>query len=76
MKCLMLFLLQWLGNRGPYGQSAMHEYDQNTGIIFYSQVNMNGFGCWNSNTQHRPENFDVLARDNQTMIYPSDLTVR
>lgn len=76
MKCLMLFLLQWLGNRGPYGQSAMHEFDRNTGIIFYSQVNMNGFGCWNSNTPHRPENFDVLATNNQTMIYPSDLTVR
>lgn len=75
MKCLMIFL-QWLGNRGPYGQSAMHEFDPKTGIIFYSQVNMNGFGCWNSKTPFRPENFDVLARNNETMIYPSDLTVR
>lgn len=53
----------------------MHDFDPNTGIIFYTQVGINGFGCWNTNTPHRPENVAVLAKNNQTMIYPSDLTV-
>lgn len=67
--------MQYLGQRGPYTQSAMHAFDRNTGIIFYSQVYTNGFGCWNSNTPHSPSNFHVLERNNQTMIYPSDLNV-
>lgn len=66
---------QWLGNRAPNSQSSMHDFDRNTGIIFYTQVGINGIGCWNTNTPHRPENVAVLARNNQTMIYPSDLTV-
>lgn len=53
----------------------MHDFDRNSGIIFYSQVGVNGLGCWNSNTQHLPQNFENLARNDQTMIYPSDLNV-
>lgn len=53
----------------------MHAFDRNSGVIFYSQVGINGIGCWNSNTQQSPQNFDILARNNQTMIYPSDLNV-
>lgn len=67
--------LQYLGQRGPYTQSAMHAFDRNTGIVFYSQVYTNGVGCWNSNTPHSPDNFHLLERNNQTMIYPSDLNV-
>lgn len=65
-----------MGQRGSKTQSAMHQFDQNSGIIFYSQVHLNGVGCWNSKVPHTPHNFHILARNNQTMIYPSDLNVR
>lgn len=66
---------QFLGMRGDEGQSATHEIDPQTGIIFYSQVQRNAIGCWNPNTPHTPDNFHILAQNNETMIYPSDVTV-
>lgn len=66
---------RWLGNRGPNTQSAMHDFDRNTGVIFYSQVGINGVSCWNSNRPYTPENHGLLARNNETMIYPGDLNV-
>lgn len=53
----------------------MHAFDRNSGIIFYSQVYLNGIACWNSTTRHTPQDFHQLERNNQTMIYPSDLNV-
>lgn len=53
----------------------MHGFDQTTGVIFYSQVGINGLGCWNPNTPHSPQNFDILVKDNRTMIYPTDVEV-
>lgn len=53
----------------------MHDFDRTTGVIFYSQVGTNGLGCWNPNSLLTPQNFDILARDNRTMIYPTDVNV-
>lgn len=53
----------------------MHDFDRTTGVIFYSQVGINGLACWNPNSQHTPHNFDLLAKDNRTMIYPTDVNV-
>lgn len=59
-----------MGERGINGQSAMHDFDANTGIMFYSQVALNGFSCWNSAKPYTPENHAVLERNDVTMIYP------
>lgn len=53
----------------------MHAYDKQTGIIFYSQVSLNGIGCWNTELPHNPSNFHLIVQDNTTMIYPSDINV-
>lgn len=53
----------------------MHAYDQNTGLIFYSQVHRNGIGCWDTTIPLTPANFHLIAQDNTTMIYPSDINV-
>lgn len=57
------------------GQSAMHGYDQKTGTVFYAEVGRNAVGCWNSRDRFHALNHDVVFRDDQNMIYPSDLTV-
>ncbi|XP_018803085.1 PREDICTED: L-dopachrome tautomerase yellow-f2-like [Bactrocera latifrons] len=64
-----------LGSRGDNHQSTMHSYDQNSGIIFYAEIQRNGIGCWNTNKPFSAQNHGTVAQDAQRMIYPSDLTI-
>lgn len=64
-----------LGKRGEDSQSAMHQFDENSGVMFYSQVAINGIACWNSAKPFSVENHAVIAMDNTRMIYPADLSV-
>lgn len=66
---------QLLGRRGDNSQSAMHQYDAPSGVIFYSQVAGNGVACWNTNKPFSERNHAVIASDSNRMIYPADLTV-
>lgn len=72
----LIFFFQYIGQRSERGQSAMHAYDKNTSVIFYSQVSLNGIGCWNTKFPLNPSNLHLIAQDNTTMIYPSDINVR
>lgn len=65
-----------MGQRSDRGQSAMHVYDPDSGIIFYSQVSLNGIGCWNTAKPLDEDNFHIIAQDNATMNYPSDINVK
>ncbi|CAM6032165.1 unnamed protein product, partial [Sphagnum compactum] len=62
-----------LGTHGPGTQSAMHQYDLNSGVIFYSEIGMNAIGCVNSGLLITPANHAILAQHSENMIYPSDL---
>lgn len=63
------------GNRGAFTQTATHQYDPTTGVIFYAQVGRNAVGCWNSRRPFNARFHGVVARDDVKMIYPSDLKV-
>lgn len=65
-----------LGNRGPGTQSAMHQLDLGTGVIFFAEIGRNAIGCINSAKPINSQNHAVLAQDNDRMIYPSDLKVK
>lgn len=67
---------QLLGMRGAKTQSAMHDYDPRTGIILYSQVAVNGVSCWNTAVPLTDQSHVLIDRNNDKMIYPSDLNVR
>lgn len=54
----------------------MHHYDIRSGIMFYAEVGRNAVGCWNSATDFSAATHDTVAQNNQTMIYPSDLSVK
>lgn len=46
--------------------------------MFYTQINKNGIGCWNSLTHpdsFSPETNFLVASDNETMVFPNDLKV-
>lgn len=71
-----LNLFQFVGKRGRESQSAMHDFDKLSGVVFYSQVGINGVACWNSAKPFTKENHAIIARDDRKMIYPSDLNVK
>lgn len=66
---------QLLGSRGDQRQSTMHEYDPRTNVLFYAEIQRNGVGCWNTRKPFSAANHGTVAQNEQTMIYPSDLTV-
>lgn len=68
--------LKLIGNRGENTQSTMHGYHQKTGVMFFAEINKNAVTCWNSKSTLRPSNMGEVARDNVTLVYPSDLNVR
>lgn len=53
----------------------MHAYDPNTGVILFSQVALNGIGCWDPFLPLTEKNFHLIVQDNTTLVYPSDITV-
>lgn len=67
-----------VGSRGPHSQATASFLDPKTGVLFYTQLNKNGIGCWNSFThpnEYSPETNFLVASDNETMIFPNDLKV-
>ncbi|KAL1138491.1 hypothetical protein AAG570_008554 [Ranatra chinensis] len=67
-----------LGNRGADSQATASFLDESSGVVFYTQVNKNAVGCWNSYAF--PDNYSpltnaIVAADNETMVFPNDLKV-
>lgn len=53
----------------------MHAFDRQTGVIFFAQITTSGISCWNTANKLSPQTHEILAQNNATMIYPSDLNV-
>lgn len=67
-----------LGSRGPNTQASGSSLDENTGALFYTQVNKDGIGCWNSfrnADEYSADTNFLVASDSQTMEFPNDLKV-
>ncbi|CRL01323.1 CLUMA_CG014255, isoform A [Clunio marinus] len=64
-----------VGNRGKNSQSTMHEFHEKSGTLFFAEINQNAVTCWNSKRSLKPSRLGTVAKDNLTLIYPSDLKV-
>ncbi|KAJ4445282.1 hypothetical protein ANN_07086 [Periplaneta americana] len=65
-----------LGTRGPKTQSSASFFDESTGVVFYTQVNRDGVGCWNSKSkEYSPDYQGLVTSDNETFVFPNDLKV-
>lgn len=53
----------------------MHRYHQSSSTMFFANLNKNAVTCWNTESPLRPSNIGEVARDNITLIYPTDLDV-
>lgn len=65
----------YVGSRGPNKQSTIHQYDPQTGVLFFAEIQTNGIGCYNTKYPFSPANLGIVASDSEQMIYPSDLEV-
>lgn len=69
-------VFQVLGSRGPNSQATASMVDQKSGVLFYTQVNKNGVGCWNpASGDYSADTNGLIATDNVTMVFPNDLKV-
>ncbi|XP_050424662.1 uncharacterized protein LOC126835860 [Adelges cooleyi] len=67
-----------LGSRGPNTQASGSSLDEATGTLFYTQVNKDGIGCWNSYRcadEYSADTNVLVASDSTTMEFPNDLKV-
>lgn len=64
-----------VGTRGPGSQSSVEVFDATTGVIFYTLINKNGIGCWNTKKPFTAENQGVVAEDDEDLVYPNDLRI-
>lgn len=66
-------MFQIIGDRGQYSQTAAADIHKPSGIMFLSLVNHNAIGCWN--TMDPLDAISYVHRDDEKMIYPSDIKV-
>lgn len=71
----LFFNLQLLGERGMNTQATSEFYDDKTDVIFYTQINRDAIGCWNSKKPYTPENQGIIDSDSETLVFPNDLKV-
>ncbi|XP_055596515.1 protein yellow [Uranotaenia lowii] len=64
-----------MGDRGPNSQSSAEFYDAETGVIFYTQVNKDGVGCWNTAHQLTTDTQGLVDSDSDALVFPNDLKV-
>ncbi|KAK7574216.1 hypothetical protein V9T40_011407 [Parthenolecanium corni] len=65
-----------LGSRGPNAQSLGSSIDEATGVLLYTLHHKNAIGCWNIyNPEYSADTNAVLARNDETMNFPTDLKV-
>lgn len=64
-----------MGDRGPNSQSSAEFYDPESGVIFYTQVNKDGVGCWNTAKQLNIDTQGLVDSDSDALVFPNDLKV-
>ena len=64
-----------LGNRGANTQSSMEVFDSLTDVVFYTLINRDAVGCWNTLKPFTIENQGLVASDSELLVFPNDLRV-
>lgn len=66
---------QYIGSRGPRGQSTTEQIDLQSNVMFYTQVNKDSIQCWNTNKIYNEENQGIVDSDTETLVFPNDLKI-
>lgn len=65
----------FVGDRGSQGQSSAEFFDDKTNVLFYTQVNKDGVGCWNANKPYTPDTQGIVDTDSDALVFPNDLKI-
>lgn len=63
-----------LPSRGVGGHVSAHIMDE-YGVLFYNLVDDNAIACWDSSKPYRKENLLTFARDDEKLVFPSDIRI-
>ncbi|CAH2236801.1 jg8560 [Pararge aegeria aegeria] len=61
-------------SRGLKGQVSASAIDRN-GVMFFNLISLDSIGCWNSRKPYEIENLDIVAQNNNTLVFPNDLRI-
>ncbi|KAJ8894814.1 hypothetical protein PR048_000121 [Dryococelus australis] len=61
-----------LPERGPLSHVTASVMSDE-GVMFYNLIDRNAVGCWNSRLPYVPGNQGMVDRDNERLIFPSDV---
>lgn len=64
-----------VGGRGENGQSSAEFLDEKSNVLFYTQVNKDGVGCWNTKKPYTPDTQGIVDSDSDSLVFPNDLKV-
>lgn len=65
-----------LGSRGVRNaQSSVEVFDKLTNVVFYTQINRDAIGCWNTLKPFTIENQGLVASDSELLVFPNDLRI-
>jgi len=63
------------GERGPLTQASASDVDQQTDVLFLTQLNKDGVACWNTKKPLNSENLALVAQDKEALIFTNDLKI-
>lgn len=63
-----------IGDRGTDGQSSTAGIDRN-GVQFYNLIHQDAVGCWDATRPYGWTSLAVVARDNETLVFPNDMKI-
>lgn len=66
---------KFIGQRGNRTNSAAHQIDTKTNVVFFAELQKNSVSCWNVRQKLNPENVHIIEQDDVTLMYPADLFV-
>lgn len=64
-----------LGDKGMNSQTTASFFDPTTETLFYSQVNKDAIGCWNTRKAFSADTQGLIDSNSETLIFPNDLKV-
>lgn len=64
-----------VGDRGPNSQATAEAVHEKTNVLFYTQVNRDGVGCWNINKPFNLDTQGLVDSDEQALVFPNDLKI-
>nr|XP_026495869.1 protein yellow-like [Vanessa tameamea] len=61
-------------SRGMRGQVSAAAIDRN-GVMFFNLISLDSIGCWDTRKEYKNKNLDIVAQNNETIVFPNDLRI-